>query len=123
MKTIFSRITALLLFIFLLGCSSDTLVPCIPVTCKNGGVSTSNCGCTCPQGYTGSDCSFQVTPTKITITKITVTNFSNYAISGLNWDVSLPTSANALPDIYFKIINSVGGDFYISSTYFKISLS
>jgi hypothetical protein len=123
MKTIFSRITALLLFFFLIGCASDTLVPCVPITCKNGGVSTSNCGCTCPQGYTGSDCSFQVTPTKITITKITVTAFSNYTNSSFNWDATLPTAANALPDIYFKIVNSVGGDFYVSPTYFKNAMS
>lgn len=122
MKTIFSRITALLLFVFLLGCSSDTLVPCIPLTCKNGGVSTSNCGCTCPQGYTGLDCSIQATPSKITITKITVRTFSNYD-NGSNWDVLFPTSANATPDIYVKIKNSVGSDFYTSSTYFANAIS
>lgn len=122
MKTIFSRITALLLFFFLIGCASDTLVPCVPITCKNGGVSTSNCGCTCPQGYTGSDCSFQVTPTKITVTKITVTSFTNYD-NGSTWDVQFPTVQNSLADIYIKIKNSVGSDFYVSPTYFKNVMS
>lgn len=122
MKTIFSRITALLLFFFLIGCASDTLVPCVPITCKNGGVSTSNCGCTCPQGYTGSDCSFQVTPSKITVTKITVTAFTNYD-NGSTWDVQFPTVQNSLADIYIKIKNSVGSDFYVSPTYFKNVMS
>lgn len=124
MKTIISKISVLLLLVLFIGCSSEnSLVPCIPVTCKNGGISTSNCGCTCPQGYNGSDCSFQITPSKITITKISVTAFSNYANSGFNWDTTLPTAANALPDIYFKIVNSVGGDFYVSTTYFKNAMS
>lgn len=125
MKTIISKISIVLIFVFFLGCSKeeDSIVPCVPVTCKNGGTSTPNCGCTCPQGYTGSDCSFQVTPSKITITKITVTAFPNLNTNGFNWDVTLPTVTNSLPDIYVKLKNSVGSDFYESSTYFKNAMS
>jgi hypothetical protein len=124
MKNIISKISVLLLLVLILGCSSENpIVPCVPVTCKNGGTSTPNCGCTCPQGYTGSDCSFQVTPSKIVISKITVTAFPNLNSNGFNWDVTLPTSVNALPDIYVKIKNSVGSDFYESSTYFKNAMA
>lgn len=122
MKTIIPKLLVLLVF-FSFSCSSDSTTPCVPISCLNGGTSTPDCGCNCPQGYTGSNCSFQITPTKITITKISVTDFSNYANSDFNWDVTLPTAANALPDIYFKIVNSVGGDFYVSTTYFKNAMA
>lgn len=121
MKTIVSKITVLLLFGLLLGCSSESLVPCVPLVCKNGGTSTSNCGCTCPLGYTGTDCAFQSLPSKITISKITVKTFPNFD-NGSNWDFSIP-STNAQPDIYVKIKNLTGGDFYVSTTYFPNATS
>lgn len=122
MKTIITKIVVVLTLGLFFGCSSDTLIPCVPLSCKNGGVSTSNCSCTCPQGYTGIDCSLQATPSKITITKITVRTFSNFD-NGSNWDVLFPTSANTTPDIYVKIKNSVGSDFYTSTTYYANAIS
>lgn len=122
MKTIVTKIVIVLTLGLFIGCSSDTLIPCIPVSCKNGGLSTSNCGCTCPQGYIGTDCSLQATPSKITITKITVRTFSNFD-NGSNWDVLFPTSSNAPADIYVKIKNLVGSDFYSSTTYYANAIS
>ena len=60
------------------GCDKDTSSPsqnndpCESIVCYNGGYCV-NGECLCPEGYTGPDCSQQVTPTKIRITKIEVT--------------------------------------------------
>ena len=58
-----------ILFIFFLGssllifngCEKD---PCEATICNNGGY-CANGDCVCPEGFTGSDCSQQETPTKI----------------------------------------------------------
>jgi hypothetical protein len=83
------KITALLILVlFFSGCSSDSTDDgCTPITCLNGGISNSNCGCDCPQGFTGSNCSTQITPTQIRITKIRVKKFPNLKPNGSNWDV------------------------------------
>ncbi len=104
MKIILKSIAFLTFLIIIISCSSDSgsgggSTPCVPVTCLNGGVSTSNCGCTCPIGFTGTNCSTQVTPTKILITKITVKNFPNRKPDGLTWDNFVFTSYNS-PDIF-----------------------
>lgn len=84
----------LIMFISVLSCSSDSSSSCVPTTCLNGGVSTANCGCDCPPGYSGSDCSTRITPSKIKISKIRVTMFPNTDSGGSAWDVS-----NGAPDI------------------------
>lgn len=69
--------------------------PCKDVTCLNGG----NCvdgTCVCAEGYSGVNCSQQVTPTKVIISKITVTEFPA-TDNGAGWDV---TSG---PDIYVDV--------------------
>ena len=69
-----------------MGCSSDSdSSSCPTVTCQNGGV-FANCECNCPNGYSGVDCSTQITPTRIKITKIRVKHFPNLNNSGLEWD-------------------------------------
>lgn len=70
--------------------------PCANVTCLNGGTCL-NGTCSCPDGYTGSACEDQVTPTKIRITKIVVTKFPATSGSGAGWDL---TSG---PDIFPEI--------------------
>ena len=99
MKTIIPKLLVLLLVIFLSSCSSDSPTPCVPISCLNGGTSTPDCGCNCPQGYTGSDCSTQITPTKITITKIRVKKFPNLKPNGSNWDTFV-SAGYEKPDIF-----------------------
>lgn len=104
MKIILKSVVFLAFIILTISCSSDSgsgggSTSCVPITCLNGGVSTSNCGCNCPIGFTGSNCSTQVTPTKILITKITVKNFPNKKPDNSTWDDYLLTSYNS-PDIF-----------------------
>ena len=93
-----------MLFIIALffGCSKDdSSSSCTPIACLNGGISTPDCGCDCPQGYTGSNCGTQVTPTNIKITKIRVKKFPD-TDNGNYWDI-LP---NSDADIYVTLQNS-----------------
>jgi hypothetical protein len=107
-KTLFFTFLTLSL---LLSCSSDSdsdnnnnnnsgETPCTPIACLNGGVSRPDCGCDCPIGFTGPNCSTQITPSKILITKIKVKNFPNKKPDGVTtWDDFLFTSFNS-PDIF-----------------------
>ena len=99
----------LLTLSFLFSCSSDsdTETPCTPIACLNNGVSNSDCGCDCPQGFTGDNCSIQITPSKILITKIVVTKFPNLKSNGSNWDAFALTGWER-PDIFPSISNSQG---------------
>ncbi len=101
MKTFLKRVSILVVGVLVLSCSSDSsnssTPPCTPIACLNGGTSRPDCGCNCPQGYTGSNCSTVITPTQVIITKIVVKSFSNYNSSGLLWDGSNDA------DIYVKI--------------------
>lgn len=124
MKTIISNFVVILTISIFLGCSSDsdtspTPTPCIPITCLNGGTSTPNCGCTCPQGYSGLNCQTQVQPTKITITKIRVTSFPNTTSSGAYWDSSFPNVANVYADIRVSLkdgnLNEIYGSGYFAN--------
>lgn len=101
MKNFISKSVILIVFSAFLGCSSDSSnspippAPCVPIICKNGGTSTPDCGCNCPTGYTGTDCSTLKVPTKIVISKIRVNYFPNQNGSS-NWDTS------DAPDIFVK---------------------
>lgn len=99
----------LLIITLFFGCSKDeSSSSCTPIACLNGGVSTPDCGCDCPIGFTGPNCSTQVTPTKILITKIKVKNFPNKKLDGVTtWDEFLITSLNS-PDIFpFLTLGSI----------------
>jgi hypothetical protein len=89
----------LLTLSFLLSCSSDsdTETPCNPIACLNNGISNSDCGCDCPQGFGGVNCGTVLTPSKVIITKVIIKAFDNLNTSGIGHDL-----ANG-PDIYIKI--------------------
>ncbi len=121
MKKLFALLVVLMLNI---NCSSDSndSAACTPIPCLNGGTSNANCGCDCPQGYSGVNCSTQMLPTTIKITKIKVKYFPN-TDNGSSWDISLPTAANASPDIYVTLQNSNNIELYNSPNYFSNVLS
>ena len=96
--------------VLVISCSSDSgagSTPCAPLTCLNGGVSTPDCGCSCPQGYSGANCSTQITPRKITITKIRVKKFPNLKSNGNYWD-SAVLPGYERPDIFPALYTSNG---------------
>jgi hypothetical protein len=74
-------------------CEKD---PCEDVTCLNGGTCIDG-ECDCPEGYTGSDCGDQITPSNIRVSKISITKFPSYN-NGSDWD-----TWSAGPDIYVLI--------------------
>lgn len=113
MKKLFKISVFVLLGFTLFSCSSDSSDDsCTPIACLNNGVSNSNCGCDCPQGYSGANCGTIVQPTRITITKVVVKSFSNTDSQGFLWDVINDA------DIYIKI-NSGSNVIYEHPTYFQ----
>ncbi len=112
-----------LLTLSLSSCSGDDAVPCTPISCLNGGISNANCGCDCPQGFTGTNCSTQITPTKILVSKIRVNYFPNNDSTGSFWDPSVPTTSLASPDIYVTLQDASSTVIFNSSTYFPNVLS
>ena len=100
MKNGIVKIGMFFLLVMVLGCSNDdTTASCTPIACLNGGVSTADCGCDCPQGFTGTNCGTQVIPTQIKITKIRVKKFPNLKPNNSKWDsFVLPGYEN--PDIF-----------------------
>ena len=117
-------IVLLFVLVLNLNCSSDASAPvaCTPIPCLNNGISNANCGCDCPEGYTGTNCSTQMLPTTIKITNIKVKYFPNLD-NGNYWDVSVPVAANASPDIYVTLENSNNLELFNSPTYFENVLS
>jgi hypothetical protein len=99
------KLIALLVVLMLnVNCSSDSdssTPACTPIPCLNGGTSNANCGCNCPQGFTGANCGTLVTPTSVKITKIKVKKFPD-ADNGDWWD----TFPNSDADIYLTVENS-----------------
>ena len=108
----------------MLGCSSDSSSDnnptCTPIACLNGGTSTSDCGCNCPIGFTGSNCSTQITPAKILITKIRVLTFLNLELNNDYWD-----NLFGKPDITLKLLNgsSPFSSIYSSPDYYEDAVS
>jgi hypothetical protein len=99
MKNVLKIIALFTLVLFSSGCSSDSTDDgCTPITCLNSGISNSNCGCDCPQGFTGSNCSTQIMPTSIKILKVRVKKFPNLKENGDQWDV-LATGNLVRPDL------------------------
>lgn len=81
-KFIFKSVLLLIVSTSLLSCSSDDSETTAPIVC--------------PTGYTGTDCTTQVTPTRIVISKIRVKLFPN-TNAGSNWDVG------SAPDIFVRL--------------------
>ena len=102
MKNCIQGLSLLLIIALLFGCSKDdssSTPACKPIPCLNGGVSRLDCGCDCPQGYTGSNCGTQITPTFIKITKIKVVDFPMTDSNGNQWD-SFAVGNYVRPDIF-----------------------
>jgi hypothetical protein len=122
MKNCIKGLSMLLIIALFFGCSKDdSSSSCTPIACLNGGVSTPDCGCDCPIGFTGPNCSTQVTPTKILITKIKVKNFPNKKPDGVTtWDDFIFTSYNS-PDIFpFLTLGSIT---LFQGSYFQDAIS
>lgn len=116
MKTIFKTLSVLIVVVLFFGCSSDSGdTPCVPITCLNGGTSSADCGCNCPQGFTGNNCGTQITPSQVKVTNIRVTKFPDTKPNGSWWD-ALP---NSDADIYLTIENSTLTTIWSSPTYFE----
>ncbi len=117
MKTIFKKLSVIIVVVMLsVSCSSDSGdTPCTPIACLNGGTSTADCGCDCPQGFTGSNCSTQITPTQVKITSIRVTKFPDATPNGNWWDT---TPSNSDADIFLTIENINNTTIWTSPTYY-----
>jgi len=104
------------------GCSSDSSSDnCETITCLNGGTFI-NCECDCPQGYTGNNCSTQLTPSKVIITKAIVKVFPNTNGSEF-WDAGIPNTEDSLPDIYITFQDSNLNTIYDSPTFYENAIS
>lgn len=107
MKTFFKTITLVTLSLLVFSCSTDST--CVPITCLNGGTSTPDCGCSCPEGYFGADCSFEKMPAKILISKIRINKFPNNG-GGLD-------DLGTTPDLFISLIKD-NINIYTPTTYF-----
>lgn len=115
MKTIFKRLSVIIVVVLFFSCSSNSNdTACVPIPCLNGGTSRPDCGCNCPSGFTGSNCNTQITPTQVKITNIRVTKFPD--TNNGNWWDTLPNSG---ADIYLTIENSNLTTIWTSPTYFQ----
>jgi hypothetical protein len=122
-KQNFKLAVVLICLIPFLNCSSNSDAEnCSTIVCQNGGT-FSNCECNCPQGYSGVNCSNQVTPSRISITKVIVKSFPNTDLSGGFWDPTIPTADDGLPDIYITFQNSDLNVIYDSPTFFGNAIS
>lgn len=87
-KISFLSAICMTMFISVIGCSSDS--ENIPIN-------------TCPQGFTGSSCTQQITPARIIISKIAAQYFPDTRSNGVGWDsvvVSTPNEADITLDVY-----------------------
>lgn len=105
MKNLFLKSLLVLAFFTLACCSSDDQ-PCKPVVCQNEGISNGACGCNCPTGYAGADCSLLLAPLSMQITKITITQFPP-TLNGEDWDNNAIGNFRK-PDIYIKLLGPDG---------------
>lgn len=103
------RILPILLVIAISSCKKDD--PCDGIVCQNSGVCV-NGECDCPQGFSGPDCSNQITPTSISITNIKVTRFPATDAGGAGWDLTSGA------DIYVALFYNNAG-IYTHPTFFQ----
>ncbi|MEP7195407.1 MAG: hypothetical protein ABI851_02740 [Saprospiraceae bacterium] len=98
MKKLIEILICISFIIAIYSCNKEditTIDPCQNVTCLNGGY-CDNGHCVCMAGYTGPDCSLQLTPSQLTILKVELIGFPA-TNSGAEWDL------NSGPDIYAAI--------------------
>ena len=95
------------------GCAKD---PCATVTCKNSGT-CANGSCNCPEGWSGSDCGTQKTPSKIRVSKIEILEFPSTTSSGGGWDIGSGA------DLYPAILNSSQTVLWTPTTYRQDAIS
>lgn len=100
---------ALLSILLFFSCQKDD--PCENITCLNGGA-CANGLCNCEEGYTGSDCSQEKTPSSITITAVIVRQWPATAPGGGGWDLLDG------PDLTFSIQKD-GANVYVSDVFFE----
>lgn len=127
MKKLF-LLSCLLLFMF--SCKKD---PCEDKLCLNGGTCVDGT-CDCAEGYTGSDCSTQKTPTAMSINKITMTDYPLHEPGGSDWDafssygdpyitISEGTSANFNGWVSPNYVDEAGGADVVLTTGLPYTLS
>jgi len=76
------------------------------------GCSGSDDSVDCPEGFTGSDCSTKVKPTKMFITKVVVKAYPLYNHETNDfWDSGSPNSSQTRPDV-FLAFDFNGNEFY-----------
>ncbi|MCW3120459.1 MAG: hypothetical protein JWM28_4541 [Chitinophagaceae bacterium] len=94
----------LIMSVAFLGCSGGGSA-CAEFPCQNGGF-FENCECSCPEGFSGVDCSTKITPTKMFINKIVLKQFPA-TNAGSYWDNNEDTSGHN-PDVFFELVNTQG---------------
>jgi hypothetical protein len=106
-----------LLLILTVSCSSEgeSDNACTPITCLNGGTQTVDCGCDCPEGYSGVNCSTRLTPSSVKITRVVVNKFPDRRADGDWWD----TFPNSNADIYIEIENPSNDVIYSHPTFYS----
>ena len=92
----YSKILALFLVLIIAICSCRNR--CDTVTCFNNGICVQG-KCECVEGFTGEDCSLQLTPKFIIVDKVEVTNFPCDS-AGIKWD-----NGSCCPDLMAVIMN------------------
>lgn len=103
----FFILTPLLIMIFV-SCSKEKDPPQPKNSSSGGGTST------CNSGYTGTNCTTQITPSAIRVNKVVVTKFTQYD-GGSNWDVL--DVGDSRPDLYITL--SLGPSILLTSNYFQ----
>lgn len=90
------------------GCKKD---PCKDVTCFNNGTCLEGV-CICTEGYEGSKCEQEVTPSKMFITSVRATDWPA-TDGGAGWDL------DGGPDVYLMILDHTGSTVWESQDYYQ----
>ncbi|MEN8858463.1 MAG: hypothetical protein ABF260_10435 [Flavobacteriaceae bacterium] len=108
-----------ILFVTILSCASvftncNKEDECADVTCYNGGV-CDNGTCDCIEGYEGSSCNDQKTPSRISISEVRIKRFPQ-SDGGSSWDIG------SGPDIFISLSKG-SALFHTQPTYFENATS
>ncbi len=94
--------------------ATPTSSPCT-ISCQNGGTVTSSCECDCPNGFYGTNCQNQQTPTKFRVSSLKLTNWPVEKSNGDPWDLGIGTAVR--PDI--RVEWNVGTSDYVHTGYYS----